>query len=118
MYEKLLKEYVQAKRKADAKLRAIHSYDSGYLWLVNICSYGSSSWRSFTNVHGVQELIDEYYDGYDGLLYIYTNDPTAEPLNNCGCVNNFSVLTTQELHDMEQPYKSRTAGLLSFITGK
>tara|TARA_R110000772_G_scaffold27361_20_gene69678 strand:+ start:4162 stop:4521 length:360 start_codon:yes stop_codon:yes gene_type:complete len=114
-YKDLLKEFNDAKRIADAKLKALRNYDSGYIWLVQICSYGSSHWREFKNIHGVQELCNEYGDGYDGLLYIYTTDLKAKSPVDCGCVSKFIKIPKQELDKLERTHKSKTEGLLSFL---
>lgn len=56
--------------------RQIDNYEDGYTYHVAICSYGSVYWEKFNNPIGIYPLIKEYQDGYDGLVEIYTDNPT------------------------------------------
>jgi hypothetical protein len=117
-YKDLLKEYNNAQKVANKALQALKVYDSGYIWLVQICSYGSSSWNNYKNIHGVEKLVGEFGDGHDGLLSIFTTDPKAVAPNDFGCVKEFKILSQKEISDMDTPYRSKSDGLLSFILPK
>lgn len=53
----------------------IREYKDGYIYWVCIRSYGSVRWKQVNNRQEINELVDEYADGYDGKLDIYSNNP-------------------------------------------
>lgn len=99
-------EYAEnALSKAKAELNA---YSDGYKYHVTVLSYGSRNNYTFRNEFGVRELIDEYWDGYDGLLNIYTTNQEFES-NDEGCVSELVKLTNaqfDELHPSKDISKS------------
>jgi hypothetical protein len=51
----------------------ISAYEDGYTYWVNIRSYGSSTWEQIKNIQSIRDLVEEYSDGYDGIVCIYTD---------------------------------------------
>ena len=53
----------------------IKEYKDGHIYWVCIRSYGSRRWREVNNRQAIDELVQEYGDGQDGQLDIYSNNP-------------------------------------------
>lgn len=53
----------------------IKEYKDGYIYYVCIRSYGSVRWRQYNNRKAITELLEEYGDGENGILDIYSNNP-------------------------------------------
>lgn len=62
----------------------IDNYKDGYFYICNVRSYGRN-WRdnSIHNIHTLQTLCYEY-DGYDGIVDVYSNNPDLSMIDNCG----------------------------------
>ena len=63
----------------------IYSYEDGFLYICKVRSYGRV-WPEYPkNIYEVQELC-YHYDGYDGIVDVYTTNPDAK-IENYGEVN-------------------------------
>ena len=61
----------------------IYSYDDGYFYICNVRSYGRN-WQEHTfNSHTLQELC-YMYNGDDGIVDVYSNNPNLGELQNYG----------------------------------
>jgi hypothetical protein len=62
----------------------IDNYKDGYFYICNVRSYGRN-WRdnSIHNTHTLQTLCYEY-DGYDGIVDVYSNNPDLSMIDNYG----------------------------------
>lgn len=47
----------------------------GYTYWICIHRYGSSRWQELNNTYAVEQVIEEYGDGHDGMVDIYSNNP-------------------------------------------
>lgn len=85
----------------------IKEYKDGYIYWVCIRSYGSFRWRQCNNRQAITELIEEYGDGYDGQLDIYSNNPRL--LNKVG-VETYMCDTYYTLEDLPEDKREKYAG--------
>ena len=53
----------------------LNTCEDGYTYWTCVRSYGSSGWKRHFNRQSVDKLVDQYGDGYDGLVDIYTDNP-------------------------------------------
>ena len=62
----------------------ISSYDDGYLYICKVRSYGRN-WTEnhIKNVYELEELCDRY-NGDDGIVDVYSNNPDLSRLDNYG----------------------------------
>jgi hypothetical protein len=77
-----LEELYSLRNKLD---NMIDQYDDGFVYICNVRSYGSNWVDNLTNYKTVQDLCYQYY-GYDGIVDIYTTNPTLS-VDNYGEVN-------------------------------
>ena len=99
--EQLKKAVETAKENHDKAMSELLAFDSGYKWIVTVYAYGSKKSQVFSNVIPVNNLIEEYGDGYDGMLDIFTNDPETPIATDWGCVSKFKVVTLEELGEID-----------------
>jgi hypothetical protein len=62
----------------------IYSYSDGYTYICNVRSYGRNWTERVSNTHTLQELCYRY-DGYDGIVDIYSTNPDLS-IDNYGDV--------------------------------
>lgn len=55
--------------------KLITDYKDGYIYWICIRSYGSVNWMQVYNRQIINDMVDEYGSGYDGILDIYSNNP-------------------------------------------
>lgn len=80
----------------------IHSYQDGYLYICKVRSYGRN-WTVFVGNHiSLQNLCDEY-DGENGVIDVYSNNPNLSNISNYGKVK---YIKSQE--DYEKWYNYET----------
>lgn len=62
----------------------IDTYEDGYVYICEVRSYGKN-WteKNIKNVHTLQELCYQY-DGYDGIVDVYSTNPNLKELHNYG----------------------------------
>jgi hypothetical protein len=87
--------------------KLIEEYKDGYIYWVCIRSYGSVRWKEVNNRQAITELVDEYYDGYDGQLDIYSNNPRL--LNKVGEETHMCD-TYYTLEDLPKDKREKYAG--------
>lgn len=92
-YKSYLAELEIAEAKVSEIRSNINNIEDGFTYHIQICSYGSYSWKTSKNPYYIQELCNEYGDGYDGLIYVYTNN-TSLDVDHYGCL---TILTLDEL---------------------
>jgi hypothetical protein len=85
----------------------IKEYKDGYIYWVCIRSYGSQRWREYNNRQAINELVNEYGDGYDGLVDIYSNNPRL--LNKVG-EDTYMCDTYYTLDDLPEDKREKYAG--------
>jgi hypothetical protein len=59
----------------DCVEKLITDYKDGYIYWICIRSYGSITWMQVYNREIINNMVDEYGSGYDGILDIYSNNP-------------------------------------------
>lgn len=111
--EQLKLELNQARERVSAILQEIAGTPDGYTYQVCVRSYGSKSWETPVNTVRIQDLADEYGDGYDGLVDVYTDNPLLE-INHWGCL---SIYTLNELPEDVRGV-SKSEAVLRFIRGR
>ena len=74
-------ELVELKNRVD---NMIYSYKDGYTYICKVRSYGRNWIENVTNTHELQELCYRY-DGQDGIVDVYSNNPYLE-VDNYGDV--------------------------------
>jgi hypothetical protein len=84
-YTSYLAELKIAEAKVSEIRSNINNAEDGFIYHIQICSYGSVSWETAKNPFYIQELCNEYFDGYNGLVYVYTNN-TSLDLDHYGCL--------------------------------
>ena len=61
----------------------------------------------------IQELCDEYRDGYNGLVHVYTNNPKInEEVKDYGCLSVFPLEKLPE----DRRNMSMSKAMLRFVT--
>lgn len=63
----------------------IQKIPDGYTYHICIRSYGSANWMEAINTQLIQKLCNEYQDGYDGLVEVYTDNPNMD-VQEWGCL--------------------------------
>jgi hypothetical protein len=63
----------------------ISSYVDGFIYICNVRSYGRNWTERVNNVHDLQELCFRY-DGYDGIVDVYSTNPDLSGVHNYGDV--------------------------------
>ncbi len=61
----------------------IDNYDDNYIYIVTVRSYGRTWKEHIHNTYTLQELCYKY-DGYDGIVDIYSTNPDLSQLHNYG----------------------------------
>ena len=62
----------------------LHDMNDGFVYICNIRSYGNNWKNVLTNERAVNDLCEQY-DGYDGIVDVYTTNPDAK-ISNYGQV--------------------------------
>ena len=63
----------------------IYSHNDGYFYIVKVRSYGRH-WKEYiSNLYTLQELCNQY-NGDDGIVDVYSNNPELNKLSNYGDV--------------------------------
>ena len=63
----------------------IHNLNDGFVYICQVRSYGNNWKQTLTNERAVNDLCEQY-DGYDGIVDVYTTNPDAK-IENYGEVN-------------------------------
>jgi hypothetical protein len=63
----------------------LHDMNDGFIYICEVRSYGNRWKNVLTNEHSVNDLCIKY-DGYDGIVDVYTTNPDAK-ISNYGEVN-------------------------------
>lgn len=63
----------------------LHFYVDGYLYICNVRSYGRQWKQNVNNLHSLQELCNQY-DGYDGIVDVYSTNPNISNIENYGAL--------------------------------
>jgi len=111
----LLKAKLESAQLAVHILRdEIRKCADGFTYVISIHSYGSSTWHTeYTNTVFIQELCDEYRDGYNGLVHVYTNNPKInEEVKDYGCLSVFPLEKLPE----DRRNMSMSKAMLRFVT--
>ncbi len=78
-----IKELVKMRDEIDCR---IQNYKDGYFYLCNVRSYGRNWTESYIhNTYTLQELCYRY-DGDDGIVDVYSNNPNLGEIYNYGLV--------------------------------
>lgn len=78
-----IKELVKMRDEIDSR---IQNYKDGYFYLCNVRSYGRNWTESYIhNTYTLQELCYRY-DGDDGIVDVYSNNPNLGEIYNYGLV--------------------------------
>ena len=80
----------------------ISSYVDGYLYICNVRSYGRSWTERVNNVHELRDLCYRY-DGYDGIVDIYSTNPELS-IENYGDV---MYIVSEDDYNRWKEYESR-----------
>ena len=72
----------------------IHNLNDGFVYICRVRSYGNNWKNVLTNERAVNDLCEQY-DGYDGIVDVYTTNPGAN-ISNYGEVN---YIKSQEDYD-------------------
>jgi hypothetical protein len=98
-----LEQLGKLNREINLLKKEIAEHKDGYIYKVCIRSYGSVSWQEHFNPYTIQNIVDEYGDGYDGLVEVYTNNPDLK-LDSYGCLTELSL---EELPEEKNISKSQ-----------
>lgn len=75
-----IEELVELRNEINNK---IESYEDGYLYICKVRSYGRHWNKIITNVHTLQDLMNEY-SGDDGIVDVYSTNPNLGGMYNYG----------------------------------
>jgi len=73
----------------------INSYEDGYLYICEVRSYGRNWKQDINNIHELERLCYQY-DGYDGIVDVYSNNPDLSNVHNYG---DLMYIKSQEDYD-------------------
>jgi len=91
----LTKYSVEELRELQNKIgNYIHNLNDGFVYICQVRSYGNNWKQTLTNERAVNDLCEKY-DGYDGIVDVYTTNPDAN-ISNYGEVN---YIKSQEDYD-------------------
>ena len=83
----------------------INSHEDGYVYICKVRSYGRN-WREYpTNTHSLKELCARY-DGYDGIVDVYSTNPDLSELYNYGDVLYINSVEDYQKWDSHKDLKS------------
>lgn len=102
-FEQLLENYEEAKRICNMFSREISRHKDGYIYVANIRSYGSNSFSTFNNYHTLKELCDEY-NGDNGIVDIYSNNPKIPFVNYSGTKHILSDEVMNKINEADGPW--------------
>jgi hypothetical protein len=103
--EELLKQLEAAEAEVSRIRTAINKFKDGYIYVTSLQIYGTEYWDVHTNQFPVDELYEEYYDGYNGILTIYTNNPKSKTKRKA------TVMTIDELKALHYSLEKRIDAL-------
>ena len=103
--EELLKQLEAAEAEVVRIRTAISEFKDGYIYVTSLQIYGNEYWDVHTNVHPVNELYEEYFDGYNGILTIYTNNPKSKTKRKA------TVMSYEELKALHYSLEKRIDSL-------
>jgi len=83
----------------------LHFYVDGYLYICNVRSYGRQWKQNVNNLHSLQELCNQY-DGYDGIVDIYSTNPNLSEIENYG---NVMYIVSEEDYEKWKQYDYLTS---------
>lgn len=93
-----IKELVKMRDEIDCR---IQNYKDGYFYLCNVRSYGRNWTESYIhNTYTLQELCYRY-DGDDGIVDVYSNNPNLGEIYNYGLV---MYVPTREDYEASKNY--------------
>ena len=93
-----IKELVKMRDEIDSR---IQNYKDGYFYLCNVRSYGRNWTDSYIhNTYTLQELCYRY-DGDDGIVDVYSNNPNLGEIYNYGLV---MYVPTREDYEASKNY--------------
>ena len=93
-----IKELVKMRDEIDSR---IQNYKDGYFYLCNVRSYGRNWTESYIhNTYTLQELCYRY-DGDDGIVDVYSNNPNLGEIYNYGLV---MYVPTREDYEASKNY--------------
>lgn len=81
--------------------RYLQSLNDGFVYICEVRSYGRNWKETFSNEIAVNELCEKY-DGYDGIVDVYTTNPNAKIQNFGGSV---SFVKSEEELEKWKSYK-------------
>ncbi len=81
--EYTIEEVVSLRNKC---INHIYSHSDGYVYICEVRSYGRNWTEHPINSYMLQELCDRY-DGQDGIVDVYSNNPNLKGIENYGVVN-------------------------------
>ena len=110
--EELIKEIESVKRHLSDLESKLYKHSDGFLYLTCLRSYGSMNWSTHKNEYTVQRLCDQYYDGYDGLVDVYTTNPN----NTISTYGDVNVMTLEELKKVSTKDVSMSQAISNWIT--
>jgi hypothetical protein len=108
--QELIKEYRDAQNLVNQIRHKLNNASDGFIYLACLRSYGSIQWITFNNEFLTQELCDEY-DGDDGIVDIYTNNPNTT-INSYGDVE---IKSLEELQNISQDNTSMSRAITNWI---
>ena len=115
-YNRLQKKVYKAQENLQKAKEDVDKCDDGYIYVICLMRYGSSTWFTYTNPMSVQFLADDYYDGDNGLFHIYTNNPNAKEPDEQGGMRDFKIMTSEELKDMAKEEVSMGRAVTNWIS--
>ena len=107
----LIKEYRNAQKQVAVCYEKICVTSDGFYYFTCLRSYGSIQWNTFINEFLVQELCNEFQDGYDGIVDVYTNNPN----NNIDTYGDVEIKSLEELHNLSKDNISLSRAMTNWI---
>lgn len=88
-----LEEIIKIKSECENFIR---DYDDGYIYICKVRSYGRNWTEELKNKYDLETLCSTY-DGYDGIVDVFSNNPDLEGFHNYG-----DVYYIKSKHDYER----------------
>ena len=110
--EDLIKKYNAKLEELNSIEAELRKFSDGFIYLASVHCYGSVRWQTYTNEFTVQELSDDY-NGDNGIVTIYTNNPNHTISNYSGCT---LVQSLEEIQEISQKDVSMSAAIVNWIS--
>jgi hypothetical protein len=112
-----MEQIIQEIQSLEERISNLHSqlreHRDGFFYLTCLRCYGSVTYETYNNTFFVQKLCDGY-NGDNGIVDVYTNNPSHSICNWSGDV---IVMTLEEIQNISQDSINMSHAITNWIAG-